>query len=264
MGTLEKGWDVIDQQSWPVRWRTIINRIRVIHSTGEEQKLLEELSACEEPVVVGFVNAHAMNSLTSNDDFFGALSQAAILLRDGSGMSLLYRSCHLAPGLNMNGTDLIPKIIATFRSRRVSLWGTEEPFLSKAAARCSTDFGVELVSTHHGFDSTEAYCSLAIETKPELVVLGMGMPKQELIAQSLCQLRAPVVIVCGGAILDFLGGKVSRAPAWARNFGIEWIYRLMLEPRRLFRRYVLGNPSFILRLFRYRQRGMPDKGARSR
>ena len=57
----------------------------------------------------------------------------------------------------------------------------------------------------------------------------------------------PCLIVCGGAILDFLGGKVSRAPLWLRRLGGEWIFRLMREPKRLFMRYVVGNPLFLLR-----------------
>jgi exopolysaccharide biosynthesis WecB/TagA/CpsF family protein len=59
------------------------------------------------------------------------------------------------------------------------------------------------------------------------------------------------VIVCGGAILDFLGGGATRAPAWMRRLGIEWLYRLAREPRRLFKRYVLGNPLFLSRARRY-------------
>jgi hypothetical protein len=53
--------------------------------------------------------------------------------------------------------------------------------------------------------------------------------------------------VCGGAIIDFMGGKTSRAPVWMRKTGLEWVYRLMIEPRRLFHRYVVGNPVFLAR-----------------
>ena len=57
----------------------------------------------------------------------------------------------------------------------------------------------------------------------------------------------PCLIICGGAIIDFLGGKIPRAPRWMRRTGLEWAFRLALEPRRLFRRYVIGNPVFIAR-----------------
>jgi exopolysaccharide biosynthesis WecB/TagA/CpsF family protein len=74
------------------------------------------------------------------------------------------------------------------------------------------------------------------------------MPRQEQVAVLLrAALGYPCLIVCGGAILDFLGGKTSRAPVWLRRTGLEWAYRLALEPRRLFSRYVLGNPLFVSR-----------------
>jgi hypothetical protein len=59
----------------------------------------------------------------------------------------------------------------------------------------------------------------------------------------------PCLIVCGGAIIDFMGGKTARAPQWMRKTGIEWVFRLLLEPRRLFQRYVVGNPVFLARAF---------------
>ena len=89
---------------------------------------------------------------------------------------------------------------------------------------------------------------MAVAHSPALIVLGMGMPRQEQVARELrATLDHPCLIVCGGAIIDFLGGKTSRAPRWMRGAGLEWLFRLALEPRRLFKRYVIGNPLFIAR-----------------
>jgi N-acetylglucosaminyldiphosphoundecaprenol N-acetyl-beta-D-mannosaminyltransferase len=164
-------------------------------------------------------------------------------------MSILFRRLGLEPGLNMNGTDFIPKLLAAFKGRRVAFWGTQEPFLAAAVCQSQMCFGVDVISAHHGFDDVDAYIMLAQQFQPELIVLGMGMPKQEVVAARIAALGGPCLIVCGGAILDFLGGKVSRAPQWARRIGFEWLYRLILEPRRLFQRYVVGNPIFLLRMF---------------
>jgi exopolysaccharide biosynthesis WecB/TagA/CpsF family protein len=84
----------------------------------------------------------------------------------------------------------------------------------------------------------------------------MGMPKQEAVAARLAASGVPCLIVCGGAILDFLGGKVHRAPRWMRRLGCEWVFRLMSEPKRLFTRYVLGNPMFLLRTLIFKERGL--------
>ncbi|MFF7109126.1 WecB/TagA/CpsF family glycosyltransferase [Pseudomonas sichuanensis] len=234
-------------RTWQRRWATVVDKLQVVADAADEQRLLDALSAPQAPTVLGFVNAHAMNLMAGNAEFYKALMAADVLLRDGSGMGLLYRRLGLAPGLNMNGTDFIPRVLAACKGRRVALWGTREPALAQAAQHCEARFGVRPVSVHDGFADVETYLRLARELQPELIVLGMGMPRQELVAARLVAVAGPCLIVCGGAILDFLGGGVERAPAWVRRLGMEWLYRLLKEPRRLFGRYVLGNPLFVLR-----------------
>lgn len=233
--------------TWLRRWQTIVQQLRVVSDSADEQALIEALSRAEAATVLGFVNAHAMNLVTANADYYDALSAADVLLRDGSGMAILFRRLGREPGLNMNGTDLIPKLLAAFKGRRVAFWGTEEPYLSQAVQHSETRFAVNVVSAHHGFAPLETYLDLARQSQPELVVLGMGMPKQEAVAARLAASGEPCLVVCGGAILDFLGGKVTRAPQWMRRLGCEWVFRLASEPKRLFTRYVVGNPMFLLR-----------------
>ncbi|KIY40465.1 MULTISPECIES: WecB/TagA/CpsF family glycosyltransferase [Pseudomonas] len=232
---------------WQKRWKRIVDKLEVVRDEVAAQHLLDGLAAPESPTVLGFVNAHAMNLVVRDGEYCHALSAADVLLRDGSGMAILYRRLGLEPGLNMNGTDFIPRIMAAYRGRRVAFWGTQQPYLNHAVQRSEALFGVVPVSVHDGFASVDTYLRLARELQPELIVLGMGMPKQEAVAARLAAIGGPCLIVCGGAILDFLGGKVSRAPEWLRRLGGEWVYRLLREPKRLFMRYVLGNPLFLLR-----------------
>lgn len=236
-------------QNWRHHWQGIIRQLRVVSDCADEQRLIDTLSKPKATTVLGFVNTHALNLAAGSSDYYNALAAADVLLRDGSGMTILLRRLGLAPGLNMNGTDFIPKLLAAYNGRRVAFWGTEEPFLANALQRSEALFGVDVVSAQHGFSEVEAYLTLAKQLQPELIVLGMGMPKQEVVAARLADSGMPCLIVCGGAILDFLGGKVTRAPQWLRRLGCEWIYRLLNEPKRLFRRYVVGNFVFLLRIF---------------
>ena len=94
-------------------------------------------------------------------------------------------------------------------------------------------------------------------TKPDLVVLGLGSPKQELFAERVRPRLAPAVLLSVGATIDFLAGRVSRAPTWMSNNGLEWLYRLHKEPRRLYRRYLIRGPRFlgiVVRQFRHTRR----------
>lgn len=237
-------------QDWRARWRSLLDRLQPVADEARVQRLLDELQQPRGCTRVGFVNAHAMNLAASSAEYHAALASLDLLLRDGSGMAILLRRLGLPVGLNMNGTDFIPRLLEAYRGRKVAFWGTAEPFLGQAARRAEAQFGVRVVSCAHGFDALDHYLELAQRERPELIVLGMGMPKQEQLAQRLAERGEPCVVVCGGAILDFLGDKVSRAPRWVRGLGCEWAYRLLLEPRRLFGRYVLGNPLFIWRTWR--------------
>lgn len=204
---------------WQNRWKRVIDQLEVIADDAAVQRLLDRLATPDTGTVLGFVNAHAMNLVVRDGGYSQALSAADVLLRDGAGMAILYRRLGLEPGLNMNGTDFIPRLMAAYRGRKVAFWGTRQPYLDQAVRRCEAEFGIVPVSVHDGFASLETYLQLAREQQPELIVLGMGMPKQEAVAAELAVTGGPCLIVCGGAILDFLGGKVSRAPEWLRRLG---------------------------------------------
>jgi exopolysaccharide biosynthesis WecB/TagA/CpsF family protein len=237
---------------WRTRWHHLVKALTRVQTARGEEQLLDSLAHPLEPVVVGFINAHAMNSAAVSQPFYNALSSADILLRDGIGMKILLRLLNQPPGLNLNGTDLIPKILVRYPGRNIALFGTQDPYL--AQAREVIERRVAPAShcvTAHGFQEAQEYLKLAARHKPALIVLGMGMPKQEEVAVLLrSALGYPCVIVCGGAILDFLGNKTTRAPGWMRKTGLEWAYRLALEPKRLFKRYVMGNPLFLSRALR--------------
>ncbi|WP_431050630.1 WecB/TagA/CpsF family glycosyltransferase [Roseateles sp. L2-2] len=240
--------------TWIDRWRAIMDALTVVEDErAVDDGLLRDFTGVLRPRVVAFVNAHAMNSAATDAGFAAAVADADWVLRDGSGMKMLMNRLGRAPGLNLNGTDLIPRVIARYAGRRILLLGTRDPQLSLAAAKIRDELAPgSTVDALDGFRAPDVYVEQALAFAPDLIVLGMGMPKQEQVAQLLRQaMHRPCLIVCGGAILDFLGGGATRAPAWMRSLGIEWLYRLAREPRRLFKRYVLGNPLFLARARRY-------------
>jgi N-acetylglucosaminyldiphosphoundecaprenol N-acetyl-beta-D-mannosaminyltransferase len=237
---------------WRRRWSLLLEKIERVQSPDEGQALLAQLTRPGVPTVLAFANAHAMNSVAVSVPFFEAMCSADRVLRDGSGMATLFKLLGMQPGLNLNGTDLIPRLIRAFDGRGIALFGTREPYLEKAWQRVCQEFAPHsAVIRANGFLDVRTYALLAAEHRPALIVLGMGMPRQEEVAAQLrAVLSFPCLIVCGGAIIDFLGGKTPRAPLWMRRTGLEWVFRLALEPRRLFQRYVIGNPLFLARALR--------------
>ncbi len=223
----------------------LVARLRIADE-GDRAAVIDSLVRPPAPRVLGFVNAHAVNLCARDPGSLRAFMGADALLRDGVGMKLMLRMLGKAPGLNMNGTDLIPELIAA-PGLRVAFYGGRPGVAEEAAARVAAG-GANVVAARHGYAADRDYLRWMEEDAPDLLILAMGMPKQEALALKLrAAARAPRLIVCGGAILDFLAGRVARAPRLVRRLGLERAWRLLREPRRLFLRYVVGNPLFVLR-----------------
>lgn len=220
-------------------------RIHSIEDRCAYSRLLQDLRHPTRPFIVSFLNAHAANLSWNSPSLVEVLLESDLVLRDGIGVELGLRAFGYPRGVNMNGTDLIPEIARAYSGRHAALFGTQSPWLDRARKKLESA-GLVVVASHHGFDAHDTYLELAAAARPELIILAMGMPKQEELAVRLRErLTHPSLIVNGGAILDFLGGKVTRAPELMRRTRTEWAYRLWLEPRRLAPRYLLGIPAFF-------------------
>lgn len=238
---------------------TILNSLTLLDNKGYEH-MLNELSQTDDGVVVGFLNQHGYNLMERHPHLQPRFMDMDYMLRDGIGIKLACQLNGIDPGLNLNGTDFIPKLLARLQSGSSQpleffAMGTQEPWLSRGAEAL---FGTRSVRTMDGFQDDQVYVDFfnTHHTPGHLavVVLAMGMPKQEHIAQMLKESASnAAVIICGGAILDFAAERVDRAPAWMRKMGMEWLYRLCKEPRRLFRRYIIGIPMFLMYVMRNRK-----------
>ncbi len=223
----------------------VLDAVQPVPDERSRAAFIAQLAAATAPAVISFVNAHGFNLAWKDGAIADDFCRADHLLRDGAGMSILMKALDRPPGVNMNGTDLTPLIVQAFNGRKIAVCGTAEPYLSKAVAAIE-GLGGTVVLAMDGFAPPEDYAPRLLEAAPELVILGMGMPKQERVATDLRdRARLQAVIVNGGAILDFWAGRFPRAPlAWQRA-RMEWLFRLIQEPRRLWRRYLLGNVVFL-------------------
>ena len=225
---------------------------------SEVQGFIQDICATNKPLSLGFVNQHAYNLMEKEKPVFDAFAQLTYRLRDGSGIKIACKLNQCDPGANLNGTDLIPRLCDYYLAKNpdaeVFVLGTQEPWLSRGA---NTLLKGKPCHQLDGFKDNQVYLDLVQQQghadTPRLIILAMGMPKQEWVAYRLMKhLTGPVLIVCSGAIIDFSAGRVSRAPRLFRSLGLEWLYRLALEPKRLFSRYVLGIPLFFYFLLKNR------------
>ncbi len=234
---------------------SLIDRLTIIDSKKTHDDFVSDLFSGSGIKIIGFINAHAVNIASKDTHFASSLNHCDILLRDGIGLAFMLRMIGRVAGLNMNGTDFIPTLIQTAIKLKYNfiLLGTREPYNVKAATLIQSKGG-KIILVDHGFHDEIYYlnCLKRKITDNTLIILGMGMPKQESLAlklkNELNAVNKNTIVVCGGAILDFIGGKVYRAPKLIRRLRFEWLYRLYKEPRRLFHRYVIGNIVFLLRI----------------
>jgi exopolysaccharide biosynthesis WecB/TagA/CpsF family protein len=205
---------------------------------------------------VAFLNAHCINIAAQDVTYRWALERATTLLPDGSGLQLAAHMHGTHFTENLNGTDLFPHIMQSAKAThsKVFLFGSQPGIADKAAAKAQELVpGLEIAGTRHGFftasDETDIIDSINA-SGADVVLVALGVPRQDIwIARNRHRLSAKVVFGVG-AQFDFWSGRVSRAPGLLRATGMEWVWRLAIEPRRMFKRYILGNPAFMLRSLR--------------
>lgn len=224
----------------------VLETVTVVNGPENRDALIESCIRREGACVVSFLNQHAVNLAWTDKKFSEELRQADYLLRDGVGLELLMSLIGIPPGENCNGTDFIPEILRRCRGKSIALFGTNEPWLGLAAAKIEK-MGLEVSVALNGFEEEDRYIALAKAVKPDIILLGMGMPRQEFLARRLREEIDRGIIINGGAILDFLGERFPRAPKWVQSSRLEWFFRLAMEPRRLARRYLSGGALFALR-----------------
>ena len=224
-------------------------------------ELGENVCGSEDTIIVNFLNAHCFNIAQSDSDYHRALLDGTYLLNDGVGVAIGARLLGFEFKENLNGTDLIPKIIGLMASynKKIFLLGAKKAVVEKAGSVISLAYpGIEVVGCQDGYfkDSAEVIEQIN-QSQADMVLVCMGVPKQEVwVAEHSSKLNHARLIVSGGAVLDFLTGEVARAPSWWRRTGFEWFFRFLQEPRRLFKRYTFGNITFLFHVLRFRIRAI--------
>ncbi len=219
----------------------------------------DEMSKADKPTTtVFFSNAHTLNTASEQPSYVDVLGRADLVFGDGSGVRWAARFLHkIHLRDNVNGTDLVPALFASSRDRDFSYYlvGATEESIERAAAAARGLFpGWTLAGHHHGYvdDAQSAALIARINAaSPELLLVGMGNPLQEVwLDQHRHELDVRVCLATGG-LFSYWADEIDRAPLWMRRIGFEWLHLLRRQPHKL-RRYAIGNPLFVARVVRQR------------
>jgi len=200
---------------------------------------------------------HVVNA-DSNAAFRDAYASASLSLADGQ--PLVWASRLLGSPLpgKVSGSDLVPPLMerAGRRGWRVFLVGGAPGAARASAERFSGAYGVRIVGVEDGRidlvsgPADDELMQRIRRAEPHLVLVALGAPKQELWIAARRERLAPAVFLGVGAALDFAAGTLRRAPLWMQRAGLEWLFRLAQEPRRLARRYLWNDLKFVRILLR--------------
>ncbi|MGH2807863.1 MAG: WecB/TagA/CpsF family glycosyltransferase [Actinomycetota bacterium] len=232
--------------------------VPVAQLTAEEAlDEIERLFGRETPAFIAHTNAHGLNLAYKDPEFREVLRRADLCLNDGKGVMLAARIHGERFPVDLNGNYFGDLLLhrAAERNWRVFFLGAAPGVAQNAAGQLMNEIhGLDIVGTHDGYFKSDEVAIDAIKSaNTELLFVGMGNPIQEKWLDRCLDRTGARVGIGVGAFYDFVTGTVPRAPQWMNRYGLEWVHRLAQEPKRMWRRYILGNPQFVYRNIKQRR-----------
>lgn len=224
----------------------------------------EELLARFRQGLVVFLNVDTLMKLQRSESYASVCRGADYVMADGKILVLASRFLGTPVETKVSGSDFLGAFCAHHRDDpdvKVFLLGAGPGVAARARERLNARLGREVVvgahSPSYGFENDPAECAEIVElvnrSGATALAVGVGAPKQELwIAAHRARMPQVRMFLPVGATLDFEAGNVPRAPAWMSDGGLEWLFRLVHEPRRLWRRYLVEGPAVLSLIARQR------------
>jgi len=197
------------------------------------------------------VNSATINEIVRNEEFRHIINNADLVHIDGMSVVWALRSFNYSVPERVATPDLADDILAMADKGKMSvfLFGAKEATLSLCRESIEKKYpNLRITGSRNGYyepDEEESIFNQINEASPDILLLGMSSPKKELFFESYRhKIRARYILGVGG-YFDILSGQIKRAPRWMQNSGLEWFFRLMQEPRRLWKRYLIGIHQFF-------------------
>lgn len=236
-----------------------IDDLRLVNlSLDEAVDAIECALASGEATRIAFVNADCANQAVENAVYREHLAAFDWVFIDGIGMRIAGKVLAQPVRDNVNGTDLFPQLCRMLarEGRSLYLLGARLGVAAGAAHWAEQRFpGLRIAGTHHGYfamEETAAICSTIRHSGADVLLVALGAPRQEAWIHDHFAATGVTVALGVGGLFDYYADRIPRAPLWMRRAGLEWVFRLLQEPGRMWRRYLIGNAVFLARLARSR------------
>ena len=227
---------------------------------------IDRLAAAQRPALVNNVNVNACNIAYADPEFREILNGSEVVFCDGFGVKLGARLLGKTLGQRMTPPDWIDELFKLCVRRRYCLFflGDTTAVVSLFAHQVKEKYpALRVVGQHDGFFALDDDANTRLMNEiqrlgPDIILTGMGMPRQEKWAWQAKQRLGKGVIIATGALFRWYTGVEIRAPRWMTQYGLEWLARLATSPRKHFKRYVIGLPLFFFRILKQRFGKVPE------
>jgi N-acetylglucosaminyldiphosphoundecaprenol N-acetyl-beta-D-mannosaminyltransferase len=216
----------------------------------------ERFISSKAPHYIAMMNVAKLVKMRSDKELAQSILAADLIGADGVPLVWVSRLFGTPLPGRVNGTDLMYRLLerASEKRYRIFFFGAKEAVLKRVLEVVRRDYpGVQIAGSQDGYFTAAE--ELAIVNKirlaePDILLIAFGTPKKELwVKRYLSAMRVPVIHGVGGSF-DVMAGVVHRAPLWMQRSGLEWFFRVLQEPGRMWRRYLVTNTLFILLVFR--------------
>jgi N-acetylglucosaminyldiphosphoundecaprenol N-acetyl-beta-D-mannosaminyltransferase len=223
------------------------------------------------PQTVFYANSYAVTLAEEDPEFAAAMAKADSIFCDGFGVYVASRILGSSIPQRFAWPDWIELLGVVCRDEGVSMFflGAKEGVAADAAKTLELSVPGLRIDSHHGHfskddSSSREVIELVNRSGATILLVGFGMPLQEKWITAHRQHLQPLVVFSVGAMFDYVAGNIRRGPRWLTHHGFEWLTRLVIEPRRLWRRYLLGLPEFAVLVSRQWIAARPRLGTQSR
>jgi len=226
---------------------------KLVKNENEALRIVADALSDNKHLILTYLNQHCFNIYNLDKNYKDLIENNITVFLDGFGVYAALKFLGYKNVQKFNATDLYQKIFQQFSVNQTKLFLIGGNFTDEFISKKTKMKKLNICGYQNGYFKNGEF-DVIIETidnsSPEVIIIGMGVPKQEMLAAIISDSIQNQVILCVGGFLEFYFDTKKRAPDVMINFGFEWLHRLIKEPGRLWKRYFIGIPIFILRILR--------------
>lgn len=234
---------------------TYVNALSMDESIEEVEKIIKARKPTQHVVI----NALKVNLMREDPELRKIVNSCPLINADGASIVWAAKKLNIPLKERVAGIDLFQNLVrvANEKGYKIYLFGAKEEVVTKVKSILESEYpNLQIVGYRNGYFTDEDEPKIVEEmasSGADMMFVAFSSPKKEYwVSKYINQLNIPFVMGVGGSF-DVVAGVTSRAPKWMQNHGLEWFYRFIQEPRRLWNRYIVGNWKFVIYTIRYKR-----------